>query len=137
MYNKVSRTSKQMFVKYQNGQYLHYYILPFGDKIGHYLNRYKREFNCNYRSFHSRDSLYLNSKYKIVIFFPFQTIEGFIFSPLKCFLSVILTILSGSLFLILLTWSHFKTLLPKRLARFLQEYVKKLARFSTYKNTYI
>ncbi len=83
MYNKVSRTSKQMFVKYQNGQYLHYYILPFGDKIGHYLNRYKREFNCNYRSFHSRDSLYLNSKYKIVIFFSISDNRGFHFQPIE------------------------------------------------------
>lgn len=33
-----------------------------------------------------------------------QTIEGFVFSPIKCFLSTLLTIISGSLFLILLTW---------------------------------
>lgn len=37
-------------------------------------------------------------------FIFFQTIEGFVFSPIKCFLSSVLTLISGSLFLILLTW---------------------------------
>ena len=37
------------------------------------------------------------------IFF-LQDIEGFVFSPFKCFVSSIIVILTGGLFLILLTW---------------------------------
>lgn len=33
-----------------------------------------------------------------------MTIEGFVFSPLKCFLSVVIVLATGGLFLILLTW---------------------------------
>ena len=34
----------------------------------------------------------------------FQTISGYVFSGLRCFLTIIGTLLSGGLFLILLTW---------------------------------
>ncbi len=33
-----------------------------------------------------------------------QTIQGFVFSPFKCSITVLLIILTGGLFLILLTW---------------------------------
>ena len=36
--------------------------------------------------------------------FHFQTISGYVFSGLRCFLTIIGTLLSGGLFLILLTW---------------------------------